>query len=101
VKLPKVPMIRKALMAAVTGAVAAAIPALPGGLTAGEIATIVGAAIIAGLAVYGIRNAPSTPAQPNADTPGLDRGAGELTLVLIAAAVCIVVIALAKIMNLI
>lgn len=57
----KLATIRKALVAAVTAALAAAIPAISGGFTAGEIATIVGAAIVAGLAVYGVRNDPSAP----------------------------------------
>ena len=52
--------IRKALAAAVAAAVAALIPALSDGLTSTEIVTVVGAAIVAGLAVYGIRNEPAT-----------------------------------------
>jgi hypothetical protein len=50
--------IRKAITAAVAAAVAAAIPAYPDGFTNVEIATIVGAAIIAGLAVFQIPNKP-------------------------------------------
>jgi hypothetical protein len=50
--------IRKALAGALAAAVAAAIPAYPDGYTNVEIATVVGAAVVAGLAVFQIPNKP-------------------------------------------
>lgn len=54
--------IRKALLAAALAAVAAAVPAYPNGFTAAEVATIAGAAIIAGIGVYSVKNSPEGPA---------------------------------------
>lgn len=50
--------IRKALVAAVAAAAAAGVTAYPDGFTSTEIATIVGAAIVAGFAVFQIPNKP-------------------------------------------
>jgi len=50
--------IRKALAGALAAAVAAGITAYPDGFTSTEIATIVGAAVVAGLAVFQIPNKP-------------------------------------------
>ena len=55
--------IRKALAAAAAAAVAAAIPAYPGGFTDAEIATILGAALVAGLGVWRIPNRPQDGAR--------------------------------------
>jgi uncharacterized membrane protein len=59
----KLAHIRKALVAAVTAAGAAAATAYPNGFTDVEISAIASAAIIAGLAVFQIRNEPQDGAQ--------------------------------------
>jgi hypothetical protein len=53
--------IRKALTAAVAAAAAAAATAYPDGFTDVEVAAIIGAAIVAGLAVFQIPNKPEAP----------------------------------------
>jgi hypothetical protein len=53
--------VRKAAVAGVAAAVAALVTAWPDGVTDTELAAIVGAAVVAGLAVFRI---------PNADGPG-------------------------------
>lgn len=55
----KLATIRKALVGALSAAIAAAVVAYPDGFTNGEIGTIVGAALVAGAAVFGIRNEPT------------------------------------------
>lgn len=54
----KLATIRKALTGALAAAIAAAVAAYPDGFTSQEIATIVGAAIVAGFAVFQIPNKP-------------------------------------------
>jgi hypothetical protein len=70
----KLATIRKALAGAVAAAVAAAIPASEGGFTGAEYAVIVGAAIVAGLAVFQIPNKPAV---------GGDAGQVDVGLVLL------------------
>jgi hypothetical protein len=71
----KLATIRKALAGAVAAAVAAAIPASEGGFTGTEYAVIVGAAIVAGLAVFQIPNKPAVPTD--------DRGDVDVALILL------------------
>jgi hypothetical protein len=52
--------IRKALAASVAAALAAAVTAYPDGFTSLEVSAIVGAAIVAGVAVFQIPNRPPT-----------------------------------------
>ena len=51
---------RKATVGAVTAAIGAAVTAYPDGFTNQEIGTVVAAFFVAGLAVYQIKNVPST-----------------------------------------
>jgi hypothetical protein len=53
----KLSMIRKALLAGATAAIAAAVTASPDGFTDAELAAILGAALVAGLGVWRIPNA--------------------------------------------
>lgn len=59
----KLSMIRKALLAAAVAALAAAVPAYPGGFTEAELATIAGAALVAGYGVFKIPNEPKDGAR--------------------------------------
>ncbi|HST86292.1 MAG TPA: hypothetical protein VLL08_31430 [Kineosporiaceae bacterium] len=59
----KLSTIRKALMAAATAAAAAGVTAYPDGFTDVEFAAIAGAALVAGLAVFRIPNAPQDGAR--------------------------------------
>lgn len=55
----KIAQVRKALVAGAAAGISAAIVALPDGLTTAEIGTIAAAVLVAGLAVFGISNAPA------------------------------------------
>lgn len=64
--------IRKALTAAIGAGIAAAVVAMPNGFTADEIGTIVGAIVVAGLAVFSVPNAPTLEPTPLDEAPGED-----------------------------
>ena len=54
----KISTVRKALMAAFTAALAATVAAYPDGFTDQELSTILGAAVVAGFAVWKVENEP-------------------------------------------
>jgi hypothetical protein len=48
--------VRKAIVGGVTAGIAAFVAAFPDGVNGGEIGTILGSIVVAGLAVYGVKN---------------------------------------------